>query len=218
LVTAIAQGSPGRLFLARDAEVHELDANSGEALRRVASGRGVTAIHGSEDGMLLGYEDGALAFSEAGHDDVTGTPTFENLPTRAVTVVTEGVPGSETVVAGSEDGEVGIWSLADGSRLLELHLHGPVRFLRIFSDRLVAVSELGDARDIDLSVFTLPPRELLRQVRAQVSVLWSDGAAGRRAPTPATDSLPSIPGLSSRGRVYSPDIEATTGSEEGDQR
>lgn len=183
--TAIARGEEGELLLAVGEEIRLLDIDENRVLQSVRSGRGVSTLHLAEGRVFIGYGDGELVSYELGSGSVERDHAFEAVPTRAITALAGGVPGSEAIIAGSEDGSLGIWSLENGTKLFDLHLHGPVRFLRVIDEQLVAVTELGDVRVIDLTVFASDRCELLRQLWRRVPTVWSDGAP-RRIEPPAT--------------------------------
>jgi len=61
-------------------------------------------------------------------------------------------------------------------------LHGSVVHVRLSGDKLYAASELGGSVVWDLSPFYLERCALLREVWAQVPVVWQRGQAVDRQP------------------------------------
>jgi hypothetical protein len=91
-----------------------------------------------------------------------------------------GPPG--TVIAGFANGLLGLWNLDNGARLYATRLHGPIRHLLRDGPALIAATELGDHRRLDLGVFDIDHCALLRAVWRAVPVAWENGLLVRRPP------------------------------------
>lgn len=178
--TAITAGEPGQVLVAAGGEVRVFDAATGDLLRSLRSGSWVTAMLWLGEKLLLGFGDGGLEVLELSAEQGTTPFAFEWLPASAPISLAAGP--RRTLAAGFGNGIVGLWSLEDGSLISRFRLHGPVRFLRVSGDHLQAVTELGDARGLDLSVLRLDECELLRHLWSQVPVVWQDGVLVRAGP------------------------------------
>lgn len=141
--------------------------------------RGVTALIRLGGGLAVGYGNGNVELLTA--EGAGWAFDLEDVPSAAVTGLLAGPEG--TLVVGFADGTVGLWSLENGYRLHVVNLHGPVVHLARIGDALVAVSELGDRHTLDLRVFDRDYCQLLREVWAEVPVVWEGGAAVERAPS-----------------------------------
>ncbi|MFH0902172.1 MAG: hypothetical protein V2A73_16190, partial [Pseudomonadota bacterium] len=106
--------------------------------------------------------------------------SFASTPASAVTSILAGPPG--TLVAGYVNGFLGIWSIKNGALLDSAKLHGPLLHLLYLDRRLYAVTELGDALDLDLAAFTENYCELVRRMWQAVPVAWEDGLPVLRPP------------------------------------
>ena len=144
----------------------------GERLAEHQIDQGVTAIAWLWDAIVLGYEDGDLDILTPTGEERDGELSFEETPLSPVVSLIEGPQG--TLIAGFANGELGIWSMENGSRLLSERLHGPVIHLVLSDRQLYAVTELGQHRSIDLSVFERDYCELLGEVWAEVPVAWEN--------------------------------------------
>lgn len=153
--TAVASGGVGRVLVARDSEVEVVIAASGEVERSYAVGRGVRAMLALDQGLVLGFSDGEVELWELGEAAGRGEVWFEDAP--AGVPVSLAASSFGLLAAGYDGGAVAIWNLGDGARLVATHVHGPVRHLRFVEGWLVAVSELGDARAVDLRAFSTTP-------------------------------------------------------------
>ena len=80
-----------------------------------------------------------------------------------------------TLVAGFDNGFVGVWDMHNGQRLLRMKLHGPIAYMAMRGRRLVAVSELGQTLNEDFGVFHEDDCTVLRSIWAQVPVAWDNG-------------------------------------------
>jgi hypothetical protein len=128
--------------------------------------------------LAVGYNDGAVELQPL--DGSAKAPVLQDrLPTPA-TLIAKGPAG--TLLAGHENGGLGLWDLKTGARLDARYVHGPVRHLLFDANIVRAVSELGDRMELDLSVYTRPYCDLLREVWKEVPVVWENGQAVRREP------------------------------------
>ena len=105
---------------------------------------------------------------------------FESTPAQPVTRITAGP--MQTLAAGFRDGTVGLWNRVSGKRLTHISLHGPVRFLRVFGQKLYAATELGDTASVDLSLLHQSRCHVLRQMWRRYRAIWDRGRAIRRRP------------------------------------
>lgn len=178
---AIAADGEG-LLVATQQGVRSFDA-AGREHSRLDEQRDVTALWRAPKLLLLGSAKGSLTavpLARLEPRPFQMAPGFEQLPRAGVTRIQQG-PGW-TVLAGFADGTVGLWDLRTGRRLESFRLHGPIAHLRLTDRLLVAASELGDHRVFDVSAFSMPYCELLRQVWKDVPVLWEGGGPVRAAP------------------------------------
>jgi len=148
--------------------------------RRIAAAAGITAVARVGERLALGRSSGTLALVAADASGPEQQLDFEDLPSGPVVGLAEGPAG--TVAAGYESGVVGLWSVEDGARLYQTRLHGPVRWLRLSGDRLIAATEMGDSAVLDLRTLELQECALLREVWEQVPVVWDGGRPVVRPP------------------------------------
>jgi WD40 repeat protein len=172
-----ASGRPLWRPSAADAAARPGQHRSGQ---RRDEGKGVSATLRLGDRSVVGYAEGRI---EVEVDRRPGKPrALEQTFTGRVTSLAPG-PAS-TIAAGYSSGAVGLWSLKQGARLLHARLNGPVVRLRHAQGRLRAVTAVGHALTWDLSLFDAPYCELLREIWAEVPVVWTAGAAVRQPPPP----------------------------------
>jgi hypothetical protein len=131
---------------------------------------------------VLGFAEGSVEVRGA-----SGARSLERVPSTAVVRLVAGPRG--TVVAGYEDGTIGIWELESGKRLRRAKLHGPLQHLFVDGTRLHAITELGQRLSWDLSVLTAPRCEVLEQLWREVPVTWIRGAPEVRG-RPAAHACP----------------------------
>jgi len=106
---------------------------------------------------------------------------FEALPPDALpTARTQGPSG--TIAAGFDNGDVMVWSVAEGQAIATAKVHGGVVSLTYRDGQLVATSELGNTATLDLSTFEQPRCEVLRSVWAELPAIWTGRHAVRRTP------------------------------------
>ena len=180
LATALALGSDRQLLIATDGEIQVFSVESREIIARHGAGNWVTAILPLDRGVVLGFGDGGLEVLGFGRSTGRAQLSFESLPASAPVAMAAGP--QETLVAGFQNGMVGLWSLVDGSLLYRFRLHGPALHMRVTGESLQVVTELGDTRALDLGTLMLDECELLRDLWEQVPVIWDDGVLVRGGP------------------------------------
>jgi hypothetical protein len=165
-------------------EVHVLGPD-GAARASFPSDAGATAVGRAGDYLVLGFKDGNLELVPVVKNRAKPTFTFEDVPSSPVVQILPGPRG--TVIFGFANGVLGLFSLENGARLEHARLHGPVIHLVLEGTTLHAASELGGHLTWNLGVFFTPYCDLLRQVWAEVPLVWEGGlpvlrAAPRRHP------------------------------------
>jgi len=131
---------------------------------------------------VAGFRDGNIELHSVGGRGAAPAHRFEDTPSSPVVRL---LPGPrQTLIAGFASGVLGVWDLANGSRLHHDRLHGALTHLLLTGDHLLAATDLGQHRTLDLSVFTRPRCEVLRQIWSRVEVVWEGGQPVRRAPDP----------------------------------
>ncbi|MEQ9318839.1 MAG: hypothetical protein RIF41_06745, partial [Polyangiaceae bacterium] len=178
VVTGAVSADEDGVLVAHGDGVSRLDA-AGREVRRLAAGASVSALLGVDEGVVLGFGDGNLELRSA---DGASTVSFQGVPSAAPEQMLPGPSG--TLLVGYANGQVGLWSIADGKRLAEARLHGRVVHLHLEAQRLYAATDLGDHLQWDLAAFHRPYCELLADVWAAVPVIWTDGEPLAR-PAPA---------------------------------
>jgi hypothetical protein len=148
----------------------DLQGNAGASYKAPV---GVRALALVEPWLVLGNRDGNIELVPTAAGVARPRFTFEDVPSSPVVGLLAG-PMS-TLVVGYANGLLGIWNLANGSRLYAARLHGPVRHLRRVGGRLYAATELGDHLVVDLRVFDRSYCDLLREVWSRVAVVWRGG-------------------------------------------
>ena len=140
---------------------------------RTPVGPGATALYrgGSGEPWVLGFSDGSIEVDGAGVVDT---------PSSAVVRLIAGPPG--VLVAGFADGTFGLWRTSSGERLYLERLHGAVVHLRWDGRVLLAATELGSDRALDLHTLQMPYCDLLWEVWVGVPIVWDMGEAVRRSP------------------------------------
>jgi len=171
--------APGKILVASGKEIIIFD-RRGIKRSRVESGAGVSAILNTPDGRVLGYQSGAIRVFPVVDKKENLSISFDKTPASPVTRLAPGSKG--IVIAGFENGILGIWNLTDGSLLDRVRLHGPVTNILIHEKSLHVASELGDVREIDLSSLHLEYCELMRRVWRSIPVVWLGGHPAHRKP------------------------------------
>ncbi|MFH0903360.1 MAG: protein kinase [Pseudomonadota bacterium] len=147
---------------------------------------GVTALVRAGKHVVAGFDGGEielLSIAGTGTGASAGSgPTFifESTPASAVTRLAEGPMG--TLIAGFASGDLGIWSLKNGTRLDRFKLHGPLVHLLLLDGQLFAATELGGYLALDLAVFAEESCALLRRVWEKVPISWEEGLPVLRPP------------------------------------
>ncbi|MFO0755013.1 MAG: protein kinase [Byssovorax sp.] len=139
---------------------------------------GVTALLHLGERSIVGFDNGAVEVRAPGR----GPVALRETPTGAVAVLAPGP--SETLIAGFDDGVLGVWDPASGRLLDRARLHGGVIRAGAEGSAIKAESELGDRATIDLTVLGQPYCDVLRQVWRAIPFEWRDGAP-RIEPPPA---------------------------------
>jgi hypothetical protein len=134
---------------------------------------GVSAMAYVKDWLVLGNRDGNIELVSTRPGRKRPTFIFEDVPSSPVVRMLEGPMG--TLVVGYANGLMGIWNVANGTRLEHFRLHGPVAHLLIEAGRLYAATELGDRHVVDLQVFRMDYCDLMRTVWKAVPVVWQKG-------------------------------------------
>ena len=171
------------ILVAADHEVRIFDSTGSETAVREVD-RGITALTRVGDLLVLGFQEGSIqlvsleaAAPDAGpHDDFN----FEGVPSSSVRRFLSGP--MDTLVAGYDNGFLGIWSLHSGTLLHHFRLHGPIEHLLFDDETLYAVTALGDRQTLDLGVLGRNYCDLMREVWDAVPVLWSEGRAVSQEP------------------------------------
>ena len=153
-----------------------------EELERYPVDVGITALAEIEGWLVLGYSEGAIELVPIGEGDREESFSFEDVPSGPVEQI---LPGPmDTIVAGYAGGQLGIWSLDSGARLVHLRLHGPVTELRLQDHTLHVATELGDTEELDLDVLYRDYCAVLGEVWDDVPVVWESGRPVLRPPPP----------------------------------
>lgn len=185
-------------LLARDEEGLLVVVGAGAAARIVAhapDGRGapmavgaaapgLTALTRTPRYLVLGFRDGNLELvrrvlpSRRGGRDTPPLRTrvarrFEAIPAAAVAHLLAG-PG-DTIAAGYADGQLRLWQVEEGTVLERAQLHGAITVLERHGRWLVALSELGQSRTLDLGIFERDYCLLLSEVRRAMPFVWRAG-------------------------------------------
>jgi WD40 repeat protein len=161
------------LLVATDKEVISYKAD-GTAHRRAAIDGGVTALTQVDaDSFAVGYRDGNIAIAAVGATKGRQVASLERLPSSAPTRMLAGPSG--TLLVTFSNGAVGMWNLADGSRLAVAQLHGPVVHAELVGGFFYAATELGDALHWDLGAFRRDHCALLNELWSESPVVWKTG-------------------------------------------
>jgi hypothetical protein len=170
--TAIAWDH-GEVLIAVDGSIARFTP-AGGPLEPLPGAREVTAVARIDGALVLGFTNGNI------EPPAAAGFSFADVPSTPVVRLLEGPPG--TLLAGYANGLVGIWAIDNGARLFSTRLHGPIAYLVVAGDELLAASELGDHAAIDLASFREDRCTLLATVWRQVPVIWEGGLPVKRAP------------------------------------
>jgi hypothetical protein len=180
----IGQDTVGSFFdgkeivLAGESEVR-LVGTDGRELSRQAVPTGLTAAAVVEGKLLIGYRSGVIDVRPASAWPEPGL-SLERTPSSPATRIIAGP--RDTIVAGFRNGFVGVWSALDGKQLASAKLNGIVEHAVLEGTRLYVATGIGDHAVLDLSIFTRPYCEILREVWKEVPIVWENGQAVRREP------------------------------------
>ncbi len=177
---ATGLGEAGGALLVATQEGLEIRPAAGGVARRLPVDGGAVAVARVGDDLVLAYPDGSV--DVRAWDDGRPRPgvRLRGLPGVRVTRLAAGPRG--LLGLGFESGEVGLWQLPGGARLLGEKMHGPVERLHFGRDTLEAESELGDRAALPLADLLAPRCDLLRRVWDEVPVRWEDGQARLTGP------------------------------------
>ena len=107
----------------------------------------------------------------------SGDP-FRDTPSSAAVAMLPGPAG--TLIAGFDNGSVGVWDPVSGARLEGLHLHGPARYLALEGAILTVATALGDVETLDLGALEQDYCELLREIQVEIEVVPGPHGLERR--------------------------------------
>ena len=168
------------VFVAAESEVRGYGLD-GQKRRTLLVAPGVSALGVDRPWLVVGHGDGNLELIPIDPSLDTPALSFRQTPSSPPSRILAGP--SHTLVVGYANGLVGLWDDRDGTRLAAARLHGQVVHASIGAGHLYVATDLGDAVSWDLGVFYSDYCELLRELWAQVPVIWSEGRA-QRAPPP----------------------------------
>lgn len=137
----------------------------------------VTAVTQIGTRLVLGSADGRLSAVST-----TGEGLVRLERSAAAATLPLAASAGDTLVSGYADGTVTLHSLDGGIALAKHRLHGAVVHLRPTGVGLVAATDLGDQLRWNLDVLDRPYCELLREVWAEVAVVWERGRPIARPP------------------------------------
>jgi len=141
---------------------------------------GARAVGQIGTAFAVGYRDGTIELLAERADGGAPAVSFERTPNSVPRKLLSGP--MDTLIVGYLSGDVGIWSLADGSRLAHAQLHGAVAHLLLEDGKLYAASELGDHLVWDLRQLRRDYCELMDEIWKRVPVVWAEGRAIVRPP------------------------------------
>jgi len=172
--SAIETDCCGKILIATDDRLLGFD-EAGHSTSERPIDRGVTAVVPLGGGRFgLGYDNGRI--------DLVGESepmALEATPGGATVRLVAGP--MRTLLAGWDNGEIGLFSLDNGARLLRAELHGPIVALASDGEVITAASELGQKlRPID--VYAREYCALMREIWAAVPVVWKEGLPAVRPP------------------------------------
>ncbi len=149
---------------------------NGDVLKEQTTSKDIVTLFASGEGYLVGYRDGSVELlPTVDNGEKTGSIVFEGSPGSSVTVFATGM--KDLLFAGFENGSIAIWSMSGGNKLLRSRIHGSIRHFAVQGRHLHVFSDLGNHEAFDLSVFHLPYKSLVREIKRKVSVVWMNGRA-----------------------------------------
>ena len=160
-----------RILLARGSALLEFDTRGAPTGRRtVPPGLYAVARVGKH---LVGsnHRGKVLRLPAAGGKE--GEP-LADVPSSNLEVILDGPAGTSTVALGFTSGQVGLWDLTSGERLVQARLRGPATSLALEGTTLHAASSFGDRRAMDLSPLTVDHCTLLRRARRLAPFVYKE--------------------------------------------
>lgn len=130
--------------------------------------------------LALGYQDGSIELISLRTRQRRDYFSIRDATASAVTHLLPGPQGN--LLAGFDNGLLGIWDLATGNRLFHATLRGSVAHLLIQDNRLYAATDVGAHVVWDLGLLVRPYCQVLREVWRNVPVVWEGGLPLLRAP------------------------------------
>jgi hypothetical protein len=183
----------GRILVAAGGKVHVLAfKGTARAVHSIQAGvtalarvrrSGVTPGSARDDWLVLGFKDGGIELKPTRPGGKKPAFSFEDTPSSPVVRLSPGPRG--TLAVGYGNGVFGLWSLANGARLLHGRLHGPVVHLILKGDRLYAASALGQHAALDLGMLNTDYCTLMREVWKKIPIVWADGLPQLKDPPTA---------------------------------
>jgi len=164
------------IFVAADDDV-TVFSPAGVLIESFESEGWISAIAGIHGHLVIGTRGGAILIQED-TTTVNGPRTLRATPQAPVTRIEAGPAG--TLAAGFANGEIGLWNLETGALLIRARLHGTITHLRSSPSGLIAVSNLGQFLNWDLSALVEPRAEFMNGVRSAVPAVWENGQAVAR--------------------------------------
>jgi len=140
--------------------------------RSVAVGRRPTALNRIGGRLVLGFHDGSIETVLAGRTISKKKVFSGTIPSRLERLAAgpEGI-----LVAGYQDGHLGLWDLEKGILLEKARLNGPLRHILVAGQKLYAASDLGDHLVVDLETYLMPYCRLLQEIWQRVPAVWANG-------------------------------------------
>jgi len=177
-VTALGKGQQRLVVVAAGvAHLLELTGNKPSLVhhgpQRADVGIGVSAIAYEQGVLFVGYQDGKLDQLKLDAQQPQRAVFFKQVPASPVLRIVPGPAG--TILAGYDNGLVGMWDLSSGTRLAANRLHGRLIHLQLDEHRVYAATDLGQHTVWNINSFYLDYCELLTQLWQQVPVVWHDG-------------------------------------------
>ncbi|MFH0901239.1 MAG: protein kinase [Pseudomonadota bacterium] len=162
----------GEILAVTDSRVGVFD-TAGTRIDSLSVGPGVTSIARLGEWWIVGFREGQLELLRVRPGREKPRFSFEGVPASKVSRILEGPTG--TLIAGYENGVLGIWDPRNGAQLESIKMHGSVEHLVMKHGRLYAATAVGDSVVLDLTVFEESYCSLLGRVWQSVPVLWEGG-------------------------------------------
>ncbi len=174
------------VVVAGDDEIVVLD-GSGAATMTMSGVPRTSAVAMTSGVAAVGTVDGDVLVLETRERDGEGPDWSETLHAEhapASTVVSLLATDGGVLLGGFADGSARMWSLQGGRRLASMKLHGPVVHLAVEGGRAQFGTELGDHESLDIAVLQREYCDVLRELWAEVPVIWEGGRTVVRPPDP----------------------------------